>query len=78
VAGKNFKKLTRSAWAMWCATGKFSNFENFAADSKMFENFPAYLNFFLKNPADFKNLAGILPIAHHLYIPVAHWVVRYG
>jgi hypothetical protein len=34
--------------ATWCATGKFSNFVNFPADSKMFENFPA----------DSKNVAG--------------------
>jgi hypothetical protein len=32
VAGENFKKLTRSSWAMWCATGKFSKFEKFTAD----------------------------------------------
>jgi hypothetical protein len=37
---KNFWKPTRSAWG-WCATDKFSNFQNFAANSKMFENFPA-------------------------------------
>jgi hypothetical protein len=53
---------------MWCATGKYSNFENFAADSKMFENFLA----------DSKKLAGNLPVAHHICIPVAHWAVRYG
>jgi hypothetical protein len=39
---KNFWKLSRSAWAMWCATGKFSNFKNFAADSKMFKKNPAF------------------------------------
>jgi hypothetical protein len=39
---------------MWCATVKFSNFENVATDSKMFENFRAYSNFFLKVPADSK------------------------
>jgi hypothetical protein len=36
------KKLTRGAWAMWCAMGKFSNFEFFSTNSKMFEKFPAY------------------------------------
>jgi hypothetical protein len=42
-------KFARSAPYSPCATGKFSNFENFTADSKMFENFPAYSNFiFLK------------------------------
>jgi hypothetical protein len=46
----------------------FSNFQNFAADSKMFENFAA----------DSKNLAGNLPVAHHICILVAHWAVRYG
>jgi hypothetical protein len=40
--------------AMWCATGKFSIFENFATDSKMFENFIAYLNFFFKKSHRFK------------------------
>jgi hypothetical protein len=53
---------------MWCATGKFSNLEIFVADSKIFENFPA----------DSKYLAGNLPIAHHICIPVAHWAMRYG
>jgi hypothetical protein len=68
VAGEFFWKLTRSAWGMWCATGKFSNFENFAADSKMFE----------KISADSKKLAGNLPVAHHICIPVAHSTVLYG
>jgi hypothetical protein len=63
---------------MWCATGKFSNFENFAVDSKMFKKFLAYSNFFKKIPTDSKNLAGNLPIAHHICIPVAHQAVRYG
>jgi hypothetical protein len=63
---------------MWCATGKFSNFENFAADSKMFENFPAYLIFLKKVPADSKKLAGNLPITHNICRPVVHWAVRYG
>jgi hypothetical protein len=53
---------------MWCATGKFSNFQNFAADSKMFKFFAA----------NSKKLAGNLPVAHHICIPVAHWAVRYG
>jgi hypothetical protein len=48
MAGQNFKKVTRSATHGPCATGKFSNFENFAADSKMFENFPANSIFFEK------------------------------
>jgi hypothetical protein len=39
--------------ATWYATGKFSNFENFPADSKMFENFPAY-SFFKKSSRRFK------------------------
>jgi hypothetical protein len=47
VAGENLKKITCSAWAMWCATVKF---EKFAADSKMFENFPIYSNFLKKIP----------------------------
>jgi hypothetical protein len=68
---KNWK-LTRSAPYSPCATGKFSNFENFAADSKKIENFPAYSNFLKKIPADSKNMAGNLPIAHHICIPVAH------
>jgi hypothetical protein len=58
--------------AEWCATGKFSNFENFPADSKMFENFLAYSVFLKKVRADSKNMAGNLPIAHHICIPVAH------
>jgi hypothetical protein len=65
VAGQNCKKLTRSTWIMWCATGKFSNYVKFAADSKMFENFPTdskKIEFF---PADSKNLTGNLPIAHY-------------
>jgi hypothetical protein len=45
VAGEKKLKLTRSAPYSPCVTDKFSNFENFAADSKMFENFPAYSNF---------------------------------
>jgi hypothetical protein len=59
---------------MWCATGKFSNFENFAADLKMFENFLAYSIFFKKNSTDSKTLAENLPIAHHIYMTGALWV----
>jgi hypothetical protein len=43
--------------AMWCATGKFSNFENFTTDLKMVENFLAYL-FFLKKFQRFKKIGG--------------------
>jgi hypothetical protein len=60
---------------MWCATG--TNFKIFAADSKMFENFPTYSIFLKKIPADSKILAENLPIAHHICIPVVHWAVRY-
>jgi hypothetical protein len=49
---KVFWRLTRSAPYSPCATGKFSNFENFAADSKIFENFPAYSDFLKKIPAE--------------------------
>jgi hypothetical protein len=56
-----FWKLT-IAHGLCGATGKFSNFENFAADSKMFENFPAYSIFLKKIPADSKNLTGNLPL----------------
>jgi hypothetical protein len=69
MTGQNFKKVTRSAPHGPCATGKFSNFENFAADSKMFENFAADLNFFEKIPANSKNWMGNLSMAHHfLYL----------
>jgi hypothetical protein len=47
-----FWKLTRSAPYSPCATAKFSNFENFAADSKMFKKILPYSNFFKKNSAD--------------------------
>jgi hypothetical protein len=81
-----FLKLTRSAPYSPCATGKFSNFENFAADSKMFENFPAYSNFiFFKKFSPFQrcgthhvcmahieyaSLIGGLSVAHIEYAPL--------
>jgi hypothetical protein len=37
--------------------GKFSNFEKFATDSKMFENFLADLNIFKKIRADSKKIS---------------------
>jgi hypothetical protein len=54
--------------------GKFSNF---ATDSKMFEIFLP-IQFFKKIPANSKKLAGNLPMAHHLCIPVAHWRCTMG
>jgi hypothetical protein len=78
MAGQNFKRLTRSPWAMWCTMGKFSNFENFVANSKIFENFATYSIFLKKFPANSKILMGNLSIVHHFCVPVAHWVVRYG
>jgi hypothetical protein len=56
--------------------GKFSNFENFAADSKMFENFPAYLNFiFLKKFPPFQRCGShMLCVAHIQYAPLIFWL----
>jgi hypothetical protein len=77
VAGQNFKKVTRSAPHGPCATGNFSNFENFAADSKMFE-FSANSKKFNKIPRRFEIFDGKLTHSAPFSVPVAHWVVRYG
>jgi hypothetical protein len=78
VAGQNCKKVTHSAPHCLCATGKFSNFEIFAADSKMFENFPADSIFFEKLSRRFKKFDGKLTHSAPFSVPVAHLVVCYG
>jgi hypothetical protein len=78
VAGQNYKKVTRSAPHCRCVMGKFSNFQIFAADSKMFENFPTDSNFFEKISSQFKKIDGKLTHGAPFSVPVAHLVVRYG
>jgi hypothetical protein len=58
VAGENFLENLPVAP---CATDKFSNIENFAADSKMFKKIHAYSKFFEKILADSKKLYGTYP-----------------
>jgi hypothetical protein len=48
--------------------GKFSNFVNFAVDSKMFGNFPADSK---------KKFPPKLIHGAQFSLPVAHWMVRY-
>jgi hypothetical protein len=72
VAGQNCKKLTRSIWTMWCATGKFSNYQKFAADSKNFENFPTDSKKIVFFSRRFKKFDGELTHSATFSVHVAH------
>jgi hypothetical protein len=69
MEGSKFQKNnSRSTPHGPCAMGKFSNFVNFAVDSKMFGNFPADSK---------KKFPPKLIHGAQFSLPVAHWMVRY-